>query len=422
MRAPRNPTHKQRISNFAAGALAITIAFCACWLAFKGAPWKDTWELRAAVRQANELGPRSPVRIAGVEVGKVKEVERGEGDTSIVTLALEDDALPIHEDATIEVRPRIFLEGNFFVDLKPGQPGSPTVDEGYTIPVAQTAAPVQLDQILSTLQKDTRDNLKLLFAGLGEGFADGGAQSLNEAWKPSDEAFTKGAMTAEALRGTSDDDLPEFLEAGGETAAALARAHRLPDLIEGLNRSARALASRRVELSASLPELDRLLEEADPALDAFNAALPPTRALVREARPGVQAAPETLELAIPVLEQSRRLVAPAELPALLEELDPAVRSLARLTPDLTELLGDVTPVTECLRRERGAHPSEDDRRPAAHDRRVRSIASSSTPLSAWRVPRRTSTATGRRSAITRAAATPALRPATSRRSASRSWD
>ena len=336
-------------SNFAAGLFCIALTFCACWLAFKGAPWSDKWELRAVVRQATELGPRSPVRVAGVEVGKVKDVEAGEGETSIVTLALEEDALPIHEDATLKVRPRIFLEGNFFVDLKPGSPGSPVVDEGHTLPVAQTAAPVQLDQILSTLQADTRANLKLLLEALGEGFADGGAQALNEAWEPADEAFTDGAIVAEAFRGTGDGDLADFVDAGGDVAAAASRTRRLPYLIEGLNRSARALASRRAELSASLPELDRLLEEADPALDALNAAFPPTRALVRDARPGVQAAPETLELAIPVLQQARQLVAPSELPALLDQLDPAVRSLARLEPDLTELLGDVTPVTECLR-------------------------------------------------------------------------
>ena len=349
MTARRNPNRPQRISNFVAGLLAIGVAFCACWLAFKGAPWKDAYELRAVVRQATELGPRSPVRIAGVEVGKVESVEPGEGATSVVTLALEDDALPIHEDAEIEVRPRIFLEGNFFVDLRPGTPAAPTVDEGYTIPVAQTAAPVQLDQILSTLETDTRANLKLLLKGLGEGFADGGAQALNEAWEPSDEAFTNGAIVAEAFRGSDDDNLPELFDAGADVASALARGRRLPVLVEGLNRSARALASRRAQLSASLPELDRLLEEADPALDAFNAAFPPTRALVQDARPGVQAAPLTLELAIPVLEQARRLVAPAELPALVDELDPAVRSLAQVVPDLTELLGDVTPVTECLR-------------------------------------------------------------------------
>jgi len=345
----RNPSEPERISNLAAGVLFIVITFCACWLAFKGAPWKDAWELRAVVRQANELGPRSPVRIAGVEVGKVKEVEAGDGGTSVLTLSLEDGALPIHEDATLAVRPRIFLEGNFFVDLRPGSPGSPTVGEGHTIPLAQTAAPVQLDQILSTLEKDTRDNLKLLLKGLGEGFAEGGARGLNEAWEHADAAFTRGAITAEAFRGTADDDLPELVGAAGETSAALVRGRRLPDLVEGLNRAARALASRRAELSASVPELDRLLAEADPALDAFDAAFPPTRALVREARPGVRAAAPTLALAIPAVAQARRLVAPAELPALLEQLDPALRSLAELEPDLTELLGDVTPVTECLR-------------------------------------------------------------------------
>ena len=345
----RNPNKRRWVSNFTAGLAFIVLTFCAVWLAFKGVPWKSEWELRAVVRQATELGPRSPVRIAGVEVGKVKEVEAGRGGTSVVTLALEDDALPVHEDATVAVRPRIFLEGNFFVDLKPGSPGAPTVEEGHTIPLGQISAPVQLDQILSTLQHDTRANLKLLLKGLGEGFADGGAKALNRAWKPSDAAFTNGAIAAEAFRGERADDLPRFIEAGGRASAALVRGHRLPDLVEGLNRSARALASRRAELAASLPELDRLLEEADPALDAFNAAFPPTRALIADARPGVRAAPATLELALPVLQEARKLVAPAELPALLDELDPAVRSLAKLEPDLTELLGDVTPVTECLR-------------------------------------------------------------------------
>jgi len=345
----RNPRHRSRVSNLAAGLLAIVITFCVSWLAFRGAPWDGSWELRAVVRQATELGPRSPVRVAGVEVGKVEEVEAGEGGTAVITLALDDDALPIHEDATLSVRPRIFLEGNFFVDLRPGSPGSPTVEEGHTLPLAQTAAPVQLDQILSTLQHDTRANLKQLLNALGEGVADGGARALNDAWEPSDEAFTQGAITAESFRGTAPDDLPAFLQAGGRAAAAVARTRRLPDLVEGLNRSLRALASRREALAESLPQLDRLLAEADPALDAFNASFGPTRALVRDARPGIRAAPATLELALPVLGQARRLVAPAELPALLDELDPAVRSLARLEPGLTELLGDVTPVTECAR-------------------------------------------------------------------------
>jgi phospholipid/cholesterol/gamma-HCH transport system substrate-binding protein len=345
----RNPSNPQRVSNFTAGAITIVLVFCAVWLAFRGAPWSGAFEVKAVVKQANELGPRSPVRVAGVEVGKVKRVERGEGDTAVLTLALDDEALPIHEDATLKVRPRIFLEGNFFVDLKPGSPQAPELDENGTIPLSQTAAPVQLDQVLAGLEKDSRDHLKLLFRGLSRGFDADGAAALRRAWADSDEAFTGAALTSEAARGEREDDLPELIEAGGATFDALERRDRLADLVGGLNGTVRALAARRAELSASLPELDRLLAAADPALAAVERSLPPARALVADLRPGVRAAPRTLELALPLLDQARALIAPSELPALLDELDPALGSLADLEPGLEELLGDVTPVTECLR-------------------------------------------------------------------------
>ena len=50
-----------------------------------------------------------------------------------VTMAIDDEGLPIHKDATAKIRSRIFLEGNFFVDLKPGTPSAPNVDDGDTI-------------------------------------------------------------------------------------------------------------------------------------------------------------------------------------------------------------------------------------------------------------------------------------------------
>ena len=70
---------------------------------------------------ANSLRVNSPVRIAGVNVGKVKTVEPKEGtDQALVTMEINETGLPIHEDATAKIRPRIFLEGNFFVDLTAG--------------------------------------------------------------------------------------------------------------------------------------------------------------------------------------------------------------------------------------------------------------------------------------------------------------
>lgn len=345
----RNQRHPQRISNTAAGLLLFAVIFCVVWLAFRGAPWSDAWEMKAVVRQATELGPRSPVRVAGVEVGHVKKVEAGEGESAVITLALDDVALPVHRDATLKVRPRIFLEGNFFVDLRPGSPHAGELEEGGTIPLAQTAAPVQLDQVLSSLQKGTRDNLKLFVRGLAQGFDEEGAASLREAWAHSAPAFKGAAMTSEALRGEHRDDLPELISSSATTADALGRARRLPQLVEGLNRTVRALAAQREALSASLPELDRLLEEAEPALGALNDSFPAVRSLIRDLRPALRETPATLELALPVLDQARALISRRELPAALDQLDPALRSLARLAPPLEELLGDVTPVTECLR-------------------------------------------------------------------------
>ena len=75
----------------------------------------------AVFQSANSLRVNSPVRIAGVAVGKVKAVKPKEGtDEALVTMEIKKNGLPIHEDATAKIRPRIFLEGNFFVDLQPG--------------------------------------------------------------------------------------------------------------------------------------------------------------------------------------------------------------------------------------------------------------------------------------------------------------
>src|SRR3954454_3147408 len=149
--------HRERVSPFGAGILALGLIAIACYFAFGGSlPWSSDYEVYAQVRSANELHSRTPVRIAGVEVGRVTGFKRGPGSTAIIKMAIRDKGRPIHRDATLKVRPRIFLEGNFFVDLKPGSPSSPEMKGGGTIPLANTATPVQLHQILTELDSPTR--------------------------------------------------------------------------------------------------------------------------------------------------------------------------------------------------------------------------------------------------------------------------
>ena len=336
-------------SPFAAGIGALVVIVAATYIAFGGRlPWQKDYEVRAMVRSANELQSRSPVRIAGVNVGKVKSVERGPGSTAIVTMAIDRSALPLHTDATLKIRPRLFLEGNFFVDLSPGTPSAPNLPEGGTIPLAQTAEPVQLDQILSSLKSSSRSDLKLLLRGLGRGFGDG--RPLHRVIPLMEPAFLRTAIGAQAFQGQRPGDLSGFIASAEKTTRALdSRKQQLPELVDALDRTLTTLAVRRRALGETVSGLDTLMTDAPSAFAALNRLFPTARAFVREARPGIRVAPATLRLGLPLLDQAGRLLSRDELPALVTQLDPALHELRVLEPGLGTLLGGLRPITECVR-------------------------------------------------------------------------
>ena len=113
----------------------ITVGVLFAWT--KELPFRSHYEIKAAFESSNNIRPGSPVRIAGVEVGKVAKIEPAEEGSyhTVVTMSISDSGRPIRSDATAKIRPRIFLEGNFFVDLEPGSPSAEELDKGGTIPV-----------------------------------------------------------------------------------------------------------------------------------------------------------------------------------------------------------------------------------------------------------------------------------------------
>ena len=118
-------------------------------------------------------------------------------------MRIDKKGLPLHRDATMKIRPRIFLEGNFFVDVSPGSPSAPQLHDGDRIPINQTSAPVQLDQVLSALQAPTRKDLQALLRELSSGLKGEGARGYNASipyWKP---AYRDGAIVADAPRARS---------------------------------------------------------------------------------------------------------------------------------------------------------------------------------------------------------------------------
>ena len=309
----------------------------------KDIPFTSGFQVKAQFESANSIRPNSPVRIAGVEVGKVKAVEGMEGSNgAVLVLELDDAALPLHEDATAKIRPRIFLEGNFFVDLKPGTPSAAELDSGDTIKVTQTATPVQLDEVLTSLQSDSREDLQGVLEGLNAALnseptaeedeessplarGQTGAESFNDALDDIPDAERSTAQVLEALLGTEPGrDVARLIRGTANTADELARyENELKDLITNLNTTTAAFACESGNLQASIRELAPTLRNANAAFDSLNAAFPSTRAFATEIRPGVRETPATIEAAFPWIDQTRALVGEDELGGLAKELAPA---------------------------------------------------------------------------------------------------
>ena len=339
------------MSAFRVGLAAIGAAVVVLYLAFGGPlPFSHQYTVDAIVQSANELHGGSPVRIAGVNVGKVTKVKAGPGTTAIVEMAIDDGGRPIHRDATLKIRPRLFLEGNFYVDLKPGSPSAPELRDGGTIPLSNTATPVQLDQVLSALNRDTRDSLRTLVEQAGGSLAQGGAQAIDASFAPAVPAYKGAAILAQSARGTHPGDLRSTIADTERIVRALNdRRDQLASLISSFNVTAGALASRSAQLRASLRGLSATLDETVPALTDVGASLPELQRFASQVRPLLRRAPHTLDLAAPLLVQLNALLAPRELPELVTTARPAVSTLRALEAPLTELLGKVTPVSTCVR-------------------------------------------------------------------------
>ena len=342
---------RRRLSELQVGLLVIGLVVVFVWFAFsKANPFASPYELRASFRDARSIGVGAPVRIAGVEVGKVAKVESNGDGAATVTMELRDDALPLHRDARLKIRPRILLEGNYFVDIQPGTPSAPRLEDGSTVPAAQTATAVSLPDVLSALTTDTRRDLRTLLEEYGtKGLGNGGAEGVNRAIPYFAPAYRRTALTNEAVLGLQPRrDLPRLLRGQARTFAALAsQPQQLKDLVSDLDAVAGALAGQDAALEASVPALRDTLRAGYPALGDLDATLPELRAFAREALPGVRSTTATLDVGIPWIAQARALVRPDELKGLAADLRQAVPGLVKLNRRLVPLNAQLRALSSC---------------------------------------------------------------------------
>jgi virulence factor Mce-like protein len=326
------------------GVAALLIMAVGIYFGFtKWNPLANEYEFSAAFRTANDIKKGAAVRIAGVNIGKVTSVEAGPSGSAVVNMKVRASGLPIHADATLKIRPRIFLEGNWFVDVQPGSPSAPVLPEGETIGVNQTSAPVQFGQLLTALQSDTRQDLQVVLDEYGRALEPDGAKGYARSipyWKG---AFRDSAIVNEATLGSEQHDLSNWLKGADRFARGLDRSpEALKSLITNLATTADAFASEEANLSAAIHELPLTLGAGYRALGSLNAAFPAVRRLTADLRPTVRESGPALDAQLPLLRELRGLVSKPEGRGL-------VRDLRRVVPDLAELNAEGVSLQQQLR-------------------------------------------------------------------------
>jgi phospholipid/cholesterol/gamma-HCH transport system substrate-binding protein len=314
---------------------------------------EDRFELKAEFTSAQAVvpGQGQTVNIAGIKVGDVSEVELENG-VAVVTMEVDEEYVPlIHDDATMLLRPKTGLQ-DMTIELDPGNGGG-GVEEGETIPLSRTQPTVNTDQILASLDGDTRAFLTLLLQGGAEGLGGRGRQ-LSAALKRFEPTGRDLAKVSSALAkrranlrqvihtfrlvsdelGRSDTRLADFVSSSNAVMASFARQEA------SIRESLQELPSTLSETNAALDSSDRLALELGPAANALR---PAARALAPALR---QAQPFFRETTRPIRTQIRpfaRSVQPT-----VSELVRTSNALREATPPLRNTFHDLNGLLNAL--------------------------------------------------------------------------
>jgi phospholipid/cholesterol/gamma-HCH transport system substrate-binding protein len=151
-------------------ALGIAVAALAYVLLSSGG---GGYIVRAEFHDLGGLRKDSSVKIGGVTGGAVTSISVTKHDTAIATFTLDSNAAPIGAGAGVEVRPTDLL-GERYAQLNVGDLNH-RQPSGTLIPVQNTSAPVELDDILNTFNVDTRMRLRILVNEAGVALTGRGA-------------------------------------------------------------------------------------------------------------------------------------------------------------------------------------------------------------------------------------------------------
>jgi phospholipid/cholesterol/gamma-HCH transport system substrate-binding protein len=312
-----------------------------------------TMKAEFSTAQAVTPGQGQTVRVSGVQIGEIGSVSLKNG-MAIVSLQIDQKYKHlIHTDATAYLRPRTGLK-DMFVELNPGTKSAPLAKPGFTIPVSNTNPDVNVDEILASLDADTRQYLDLLVNGAGQGLKGKGGNELAqvlERFEPTHRDLAR-LNSAVAVRG---ENLRRLVNSLQRLNTALAtKQNQIVQLVDSSSTVFRAFASEDQNISRAVGDLPATLRQTTATLakvQAFANALGPAARNLLPAASALPAANQAIAAlskpSAPIVQNQIRPFVVAARP-VVRNLRPAAINLAKGVPNLTKVFGTLNHLLNML--------------------------------------------------------------------------
>lgn len=343
-RAP-STTQLLVIAGFALSCFGILLFL---WITFGGpTPFKARpYEINVPFKEATQLAQQSDVRISGVSVGKVQDIVLApNGEQAMAKVDINDKYGPLPANTRAVLRTKTLL-GETYIELTPGSRNGPKLADGGTLPQAQIAESVQLDEIFRTFNAKTRAAFQTWQQEAAVAIEGQGA-SLSYAFGELEPAFTSfdrvfrvldsqrlavkqlfrnGSTALTALRGRQGElaGLIENSNALFSTTAARDRDiealfRAFPTFQDESKLTLNRLKGFAINADPVMKQLVPVAEQLSPTLIAFSKLAPQAKGFFEGLEPVIDRAPTGFPAA--------RKLFRDEFPPLLRAVDPFLRNL-----------------------------------------------------------------------------------------------
>jgi phospholipid/cholesterol/gamma-HCH transport system substrate-binding protein len=237
------------------------------------------YEVRAIFDNAGFVIPGEDVKVAGVKVGTISDLDVTDDNKAAVVLRIDEPGYrDFRRDASCIVRPQSLI-GERFVECTPSQPravgtAAPPalrkIDDGpgkgqYLLPVTNTQQTVDIDLIGDVMRQPERERLSLILNELGTGLA-GRGRDLNDVIRRADPALQQTDRVLRILA-RQNQVLNELAVNSDTVLQPLARERsHVAGAIRHSSEVAKATAERRGDLEADIQTLPRFLDELEPTM------------------------------------------------------------------------------------------------------------------------------------------------------------